>query len=136
MYNPNVAGKQVIIDVKNIESDRLKTIANIQPLMDKIVEEFKLSVVAKSEHQFEKDNVPYGCTIMILLSESHLFVHTFVDCYARYVAQQPEEWALGGHGRAATMAVALRPGNASRAPPGSSPKPRLRPAVLGRPCTG
>ena len=47
MYNPNVVGKQVIIDVKNIESDRLKTIANIQPLMEKIVEEFKLSVVAK-----------------------------------------------------------------------------------------
>ena len=79
MYNPNVVGKQVIIDVKNIESDRLKTIANIQPLMDKIVEEFKLSVVAKSEHQFEKDNVQYGCTIMYLLSGSHLFVHTFVD---------------------------------------------------------
>ena len=79
MYNPNVVGKQVIIDVKNIESDRLKTIANIQPLMDKVVEEFKLSVVAKSEHQFEKDNVPYGCTIMYLLSESHLFVHTFVN---------------------------------------------------------
>ena len=79
MYNPNVVGKQVIIDVKNIESDRLKTIANIQPLMDKVVEEFKLSVVAKSEFQFEKDNVPYGCTIMYLLSESHLFVHTFVD---------------------------------------------------------
>jgi S-adenosylmethionine/arginine decarboxylase-like enzyme len=79
MYNPNVVGKQVIIDVKNIESDRLKTIANIQPLMEKIVEEFKLSVVAKSEFQFEKDNVPNGCTIMYLLSESHLFVHTFVD---------------------------------------------------------
>ena len=35
MYNPNVVGKQVIIDVKNIESDRLKTIANIQPIMEK-----------------------------------------------------------------------------------------------------
>ena len=81
MYNPNVVGKQVIIDVKNIESDRLKTIATLQPFMDKVVEEFKFNVVAKSEYlsQFEKDNVLYGCTIMYLLSESRFLIHTFID---------------------------------------------------------
>ncbi len=26
IYNPNVVGKQILIDVKNIESDRLKTV--------------------------------------------------------------------------------------------------------------
>ncbi len=34
MYNPNVIGKQILIDVKNIDSDKLKTIDMIKPLMD------------------------------------------------------------------------------------------------------
>jgi S-adenosylmethionine/arginine decarboxylase-like enzyme len=35
--------------------------------------------VQKCEHQFEKDNEPYSCTMMFLLSESHLSIHTLVD---------------------------------------------------------
>ena len=34
MYNPNVIGKQILIDVKSISSDKLKTIDMIMPLMD------------------------------------------------------------------------------------------------------
>ncbi len=30
IYNPNVVGKQILIDVKNIESDRLKTVENFK----------------------------------------------------------------------------------------------------------
>ena len=79
MYNPNVVGKQILIDVKNIESDRLKTVENLKPFMDKVVEELDLNVVGECSHQFKKDNSPYGATMIYLLSESHLSVHTFVD---------------------------------------------------------
>ena len=79
MYNPNVVGKHIVLDIKNVETDKLKTIEVIQPFMEKIIEEFKLNVVGKSEFQFEKDNVPHGCTMMYLLSESHLCIHTFVN---------------------------------------------------------
>ena len=79
MYNPNVVGKHIVLDIKNVDIDKLKTIEVIQPFMEKIIEEFKLNVVGKSEFQFEKDNVPHGCTMMYLLSESHLCIHTFVD---------------------------------------------------------
>ena len=79
MYNPNVVGKHIVLDIKNVETDKLKTIEVIQPFMEKIIEEFKLNVVGKSEFQFEKDNIPHGCTMMYLLSESHLCIHTFVD---------------------------------------------------------
>ena len=79
IYNPNLVGKQILIDVKNIESDRLKTIEMIKPFMDKVVEELKLNVVGECSHQFEKFNAPYGATMIYLLSESHLSVHTFVD---------------------------------------------------------
>ncbi len=79
IYNPNVIGKQILIDVKNIESDRLKTVDYIELIMDKVVEELKLNVFNKCSHQFKKDNVPYGVTMIYLLSESHLSIHTFVD---------------------------------------------------------
>ncbi len=44
--------------------------------MDKVVEELKLNVVvSECSHQFS----PYGATMVCLLSESHLSIHTFVD---------------------------------------------------------
>ena len=47
--------------------------------MDKVVQELNLNVVGECSHQFKKDNVPYGATMVYLLSESHLSIHTFVD---------------------------------------------------------
>ena len=79
IYNPNVVGKQILIDVKNIESDRLKTVEMIKPFMDRVVKELNLNVVGECSHQFVKNNVPYGATMAYLLSESHFTVHTFVD---------------------------------------------------------
>ena len=38
LYNPNVVGKQVLMDVKNIEKDKLKTVEMIRPFMEKIIE--------------------------------------------------------------------------------------------------
>ena len=46
--------------------------------MDKVVEELKLKVVGECSHQFERFNSPYGTTMIYLLSESHLSIHTFV----------------------------------------------------------
>ena len=77
MYNPNVIGKQILIDVKSISSDKLKTIEMIRPFMEKMIEELKLNVVDECSHQFKKDNLPYGATMIYLLAESHLSIHTF-----------------------------------------------------------
>ena len=79
IYNPNVVGKHILIDIKNVNSDKLKLVEDIKPFMDKLVEELKLNVVGECSHQFEKFNSPYGATMVFLLSESHLSVHTFVD---------------------------------------------------------
>ena len=79
LYNPSLVGKQVLIDVKNVSSDKLKTIEDIKPFMDKVVEVLKLNVVGECSHQFKKDNSPYGVTMVYLLSESHLSIHTFFD---------------------------------------------------------
>ena len=79
IYNPNAVGKQILMDVKNIHCDKLKLEDDIKPFMDKVVEELKLNVVGECSHQFEKDNAPYGATMIYLLAESHLSIHTFVD---------------------------------------------------------
>jgi len=79
LYNPNIVGKQILLDAKDINPKKLKLIENIQPLMDKLIKQFNLNVVQKSEHQFEKDGEPYGCTMVYLLAESNLTIHTFVD---------------------------------------------------------
>ncbi len=70
---------QALPPIKNVDSDKLKTIEMIKPFMEKIIEELKLNVVDECSHQFQKNNYPYGATMIYLSSESHLSVHTFVD---------------------------------------------------------
>jgi S-adenosylmethionine/arginine decarboxylase-like enzyme len=60
IYNPNVVGKQVLMDVKNINSDKLKTVEMIRPFMEKIIEELKLNVVGECSHQFEEKKILMG----------------------------------------------------------------------------
>ena len=79
IYNPNVVGKHILIDIKNVDSEKLKLVDDMKLFLNKIVEELKLNVVGECSHQFEKDNSPYGATMIYLLSESHLSAHTFVD---------------------------------------------------------
>ena len=79
IYNPNVVGKQILMDVKYIDSKNLKPVEMIKPFMKKMIEELKLNVVGECSHQFTKDNIPYGATMIDLLAESHLSIHTFVD---------------------------------------------------------
>ena len=79
IYNPNVVGKHILIDIKNVDGDKLKLVDDMKLFLYKIVEELKLNVVGECSHQFKKDNSPYGATMIYLLSESHLSVHTFVD---------------------------------------------------------
>jgi hypothetical protein len=41
IYNPNVVGKHILIDIKNINGDILKSVKDIKPFLDKEVEELK-----------------------------------------------------------------------------------------------
>ena len=71
-----VLGKELIIDVEDIDdSSVLETIEGIKPLMETIIEKCQLNVVGKCEHQFS----PYGATMLYLLSESHLTIHTYPE---------------------------------------------------------
>jgi S-adenosylmethionine/arginine decarboxylase-like enzyme len=77
IYNPNLVGRQILIDVKNITGDKLKTVEMIRPFMDKVVEVLNLN--GECSHQFEKNDLFHGATMIYLLSESNWSIHTFVD---------------------------------------------------------
>lgn len=53
----------------------MKKIETLKPVLDKIVEKSKLTVISCSHHQFN----PHGATILYLLAESHLSVHTWPE---------------------------------------------------------
>jgi len=72
-------GVHLIVDVYNINNHKLlETIDGVKPLMVKIIEVGELNVLGEMEHQFK----PIGATILYLLSESHLSIHTYPEkCY-------------------------------------------------------
>ena len=69
IYNPNVVGKQILIDVKNIESDRLKTVEMIMPFMDRVVKELNLNVTAIIKLQKENDELKNNAYSKVAPSE-------------------------------------------------------------------
>jgi S-adenosylmethionine decarboxylase len=70
------SGKHLIADIFNITNPVvLATIDGVEPLMKKIIEVGKLNVIGETKQQFH----PYGATILYLLSESHLSIHTYPE---------------------------------------------------------
>lgn len=76
-----MGGKHLIADVRNISNfEILNTVDGIKPLMEKIIQEVDLHVVAEVHKQFE----PIGATCLYLLCESHLSAHSYPEL--RYLA--------------------------------------------------
>ena len=74
-------GKHLLADIHNISNiDIIKTVDGVEPLMAKIIKEMNLNVVGEVHHQFK----PFGATLLYLLAESHLSIHTYVE--ERYIA--------------------------------------------------
>lgn len=71
-------GKHLIIDVHNIiNSEVLKYIKDIKPLLNLIINNTELNVVGELTYQF----YPFGATVMYLLAESHLSIHTYPELH-------------------------------------------------------
>ena len=72
----NSSGKHMICDFKGIQN--LKLLNNIDDLKNMLKEVCKINdfnILKESEYQF----FPIGISILFLLSESHLSVHTFPE---------------------------------------------------------
>jgi S-adenosylmethionine decarboxylase len=71
-----VLGYHLILNVSNIQDKKgLEEKDEITPLFDAIVNDMSLNVIRKVKFNFN----PVGCSLLYLLSESHLSGHTFVD---------------------------------------------------------
>jgi S-adenosylmethionine decarboxylase len=71
-----VLGRELIVDVEDIENYLvLETVYGVKPLMEEIIQRCNLNVVSQCEYQFR----PIGATMLYLLSESHLTIHTYPE---------------------------------------------------------
>ena len=74
-------GKHMICDLANIRNmSHLESMESMHRLLDDICARYDFTVLGKMEHRFE----PQGLSIIYMLSESHISIHTFPE--QRYLA--------------------------------------------------
>jgi hypothetical protein len=74
--NTITAGKHMICDLKNIKNmDLLNDMDILDVFLEMICNNHQFQIVNRVQKNFE----PQGCTILYLLSESHLSIHTFPE---------------------------------------------------------
>lgn len=70
-----IIGHHCIWDVYNCDSNKLSYVPFVEEVLNRIVDELKLTKVNSAFKQFE----PVGVTGFILLSESHISIHTWPE---------------------------------------------------------
>ncbi|QYR24028.1 adenosylmethionine decarboxylase [Paenibacillus sp. sptzw28] len=68
-------GRHVVMDVWGVSFDMLNDVHYLQKIMVEAAEKSHATVLSVSFKEFE----PCGCTILVLLSESHLSIHTYPE---------------------------------------------------------
>ena len=70
------SGSHMICDIKEIENmNILNDIERLKTILDIICKKYDFHILNKTEHKFE----PQGSTILYMLSESHISIHTFPE---------------------------------------------------------
>jgi len=77
MYNEyESSGKHMICDFKSIKNEKLlNNMEELNLVLKKICIEYDFQILNEVKYKFE----PIGCSILFLLSESHLSIHTFPE---------------------------------------------------------
>jgi S-adenosylmethionine decarboxylase proenzyme len=70
------SGKHMICDFKDVKNiEMLNSCKMLSNLLSEICSKYDFYILNKVEHIFE----PIGCSIIFLLSESHISIHTFPE---------------------------------------------------------
>jgi S-adenosylmethionine decarboxylase len=70
------SGKHMICDFKGIQNvGLLNNMEGLKDLLKNICLKHDFTILNETAHQFE----PIGCSILFLLSESHISIHTFPE---------------------------------------------------------
>jgi S-adenosylmethionine decarboxylase len=74
--NKKSSGKHMICDIKNIRNKNLiHDLTKINGLLDTICKAYDFTVLNRAAYEFS----PQGLSILYLLSESHISIHTFPE---------------------------------------------------------
>ena len=74
--NKKSSGKHMICDIKNIRNKNLiHDLKKMELLLDTICKAYDFTVLNRAAHEFS----PQGLSILYLLSESHISIHTFPE---------------------------------------------------------
>ena len=70
------SGKHMICDFKGIKNiELLNSMSELKDLLSEICKNNDFNILNQVEYKF----VPIGCSVLFLLSESHLSIHTFPE---------------------------------------------------------
>jgi S-adenosylmethionine decarboxylase len=74
--NKKSSGKHMICDIKNIRNKNLiHDLKKMELLLETICKSYDFTVLNRASHEFS----PQGLSILYLLSESHISIHTFPE---------------------------------------------------------
>lgn len=68
-------GYHIIAEFKNCNLETLKTVGKVKPILENAVKKSGLKKIHSKYHQFK----PFGVTGFVLLTESHVSVHTWPE---------------------------------------------------------
>jgi len=75
MEKKNIMCYHSLIDLYNVDFNLLNEINILLPILNKISKMVNLTILDTSYHKFN----PQGLTVMLLLSESHISIHTWPE---------------------------------------------------------
>ena len=70
-----VLGKHIIAELYGVPSDLISKEEKVREIMEKVINEAKIEVVGSLYKQFN----PHGVTGIVLISESHISIHTWPE---------------------------------------------------------
>jgi len=68
-------GIHILAELHGCPKEKLETVSIVKPLLQRVASESKFNVVGEFFHQFD----PFGVTGVLVLSESHMSIHTWPE---------------------------------------------------------
>ena len=72
----NALGKHLLLELKDCDREVLNDLSFIKGMLQKAASAAGATVLGESFHQFK----PQGVSGVVIIAESHLFIHTWPEC--------------------------------------------------------
>ncbi|MFC2052260.1 adenosylmethionine decarboxylase [Chloroflexota bacterium] len=72
----NALGKHLLLELKDCDRELLNDLSFLQGILPAAASEAGATVLGESFHQF----APQGVSGVVIIAESHLFIHTWPEC--------------------------------------------------------